>query len=498
MRIFLIILVLFSISLIPENIGFNFEFELRPLVFAVLTCGMILQLSFSVWRKDVELKKTKFKFVSIDLAYTSCVLLTILSFVTKAQSIYAFHYTFVASGMLVVYFFIRIMNLNEISFLRKKNYSPDGNFVPNDFVNKFKVQSTKNQVQILIVGIVFIIAAIGLVQFVMGKPVVSTFGRTSFLGCFLAMNVPIAFGLVLATWKRPHLSIRYSAPACAGRYRVFGIQLLKLLSLVAFVVLLGVTVLTKSRSALIALAVVLPLMIIATKSQRHKEKSNDCQKPKTKLYKKIRRVLFSCLGVLVALFFIFNIGKAVYKIRPMSASGRVLIWKVSAEMFKKNPVSGVGFGNFANTYNFYQANYFASGKGSVINKMTAGQIRHAYNWYLETAAEFGVFGLVFFGIFWWLILMEIYKIFLPRNTRKNTENIQTEYRTPNTEYFLNMGMAGAVLCFMIMSLFQFPRKIIPTYLMFNFALAWIVNANLEENSKAQMINNKQIPKEENL
>ena len=169
----------------------------------------------------------------------------------------------------------------------------------------------------------------------------------------------------------------------------------------------------------------------------------------------------------------------------MSASGRVLIWKVSAEMFKKNPITGVGFGNFANTYNFYQATYFASGKGSVINKMTAGQIRHAYNWYLETAVEFGLFGLIVFGIFWWMILVEIYKEFCPRNTRKARKESETEHRTrdsaprmlgPNTDY-LSLGMAGAVLCFMIMSLFQFPRKIIPTYLLFNVALAWIVTAN---------------------
>ena len=183
----------------------------------------------------------------------------------------------------------------------------------------------------------------------------------------------------------------------------------------------------------------------------------------------------------------------------MSASGRVLIWKVSAEMFKKNPISGVGFGNFANYYNLYQAEYFASGKGSEINKMTAGQVRHAYNWYLETAAEFGVFGLVVFCIFWWLILMEVYKVFFPQNTSVkcrinfDTKNILTHHPalssalplqggelTDNgqrTTDYGTTGLAGAVLCFLIMSMFQFPRMIIPTYLMFNFALAWIVTVN---------------------
>ncbi len=105
----------------------------------------------------------------------------------------------------------------------------------------------------------------------------------------------------------------------------------------------------------------------------------------------------------------------------------VSTWKFSEEMFRKNPITDVGFGNFANYYNLYQAEYFHSGKGSVINKMTAGQIRHSYNWYLETAVEFGIFGLIVFGIFWWLILKEVYKVFKPRNTRNKRKNLITHH-----------------------------------------------------------------------
>jgi hypothetical protein len=38
-------------------------------------------------------------------------------------------------------------------------------------------------------------------------------------------------------------------------------------------------------------------------------------------------------------------------------------------------------------------------------------------------------------------------------------------------------MAGSVVCFMVMSLFHFPRKVVPTWLVFNYALAWVVTAN---------------------
>jgi len=106
--------------------------------------------------------------------------LTVISFVTKTPNINAFHFVFVAVGMFVVYFVIRFENSDEILLQSKIIYS--------------------------VVGIGFIVVVIGLIQFVMGKPLVSTFGRTSYLGCFMAMNVPLAFSLVLATTESKGLS----------------------------------------------------------------------------------------------------------------------------------------------------------------------------------------------------------------------------------------------------------------------------------------------------
>jgi len=426
---------------------------------------------------------------SIDIAFIAVTILTVISFVTKTESINAFHYVFVQVGMAVVYFFIRSKKWESAKVGRAKM--------------GMKIPQTPFMKGGIIVGIGFIVAIIGLIQFAMGKPVVSTFGRTSFLGCFLAMNAAIALGTLLNIPNEVTLySCSYSTtcPETEGargrneqsqsEERKPIISIINVGILIAFVVILGVVILTKSRTAMIAMAVVLPIMIFATKARRLKEKKKSVEKKelKTKLYKRKSVKLLLCLGVLVALFLVFNIGKAVYRIRPMSASGRVLIWKVSAEMFRKNPISGVGFGNFANQYNLYQAEYFASGKGSVINKMTAGQIRHAYNWYLETAVEFGALGLIVFGMFWWLILKEIFKTF--KNIQYSTRNAQFSSKEIKTDHglrttpayaghadYVTLGMAGEVLCFMIMSLFQFPRMIIPTYLLFNIALAWIVNTN---------------------
>jgi len=120
------------------------------------------------------------KITSIDVAYFAAIILTVISFVTKTPNINAFHFVFVAVGMFVVYFVIRFENSDEILLQSKIIYS--------------------------VVGIGFIVVVIGLIQFVMGKPLVSTFGRTSYLGCFMAMNVSLAFGLVLATTESKGLS----------------------------------------------------------------------------------------------------------------------------------------------------------------------------------------------------------------------------------------------------------------------------------------------------
>ena len=184
LRMIGIIILLFSISLVPEIVNLDFTIELRALVFAVLVCSLILKIGLVDPLNNELVVKLKRKFTSIDIAYIATIGLTIISFVMKVQNINAFHFAFVAVGMLVVYFAVRFANLDDILLPSKIIYN--------------------------VVGIAFIIAVIGLVQFIMDKPVISTFGRTSFLGCFLAMNVPLAFGLLLATRNVPLESNRLS------------------------------------------------------------------------------------------------------------------------------------------------------------------------------------------------------------------------------------------------------------------------------------------------
>ena len=436
-KILIIVLILFSILLVQVNFRLDLTLQLCSLIFAILVCFLLLIFGKIAWHKNSELKKTKCIFSTLDFVYPLCIFFTIVSLFFASRNTVFFHYAFVAIGMFCVFIFARTEEFNNLIGCFSKK--------------KLLVNS--------IIFIVFINSLIGVSQFIFGKEIIGTFGYSSFFGCYLAINVPITFGFFWPLWESRKTGNQLSDIRC----RFCGA-----LSFMAFLIILGVVILTKSRSAFIGVGIVLPIMYL-----RFTNYNLRFLKSKVRLFSAI------CILVALALF----CGKFLYKLKPMSAVGRTLIWRVSSKIFFKNPVSGVGFGNFANQYNLYQADFFAFEKGTVINKMTAGQIRHAYNWYLETAAEFGIFGLVVFGIFWWLVLKEVYKAFKPYKKYKDIEEKQTEYGILNTDY-LTLGMAGSVLCFMIMCLFQFPNKIIPTYLIFNVALAWIVNTNQKNSHKS--------------
>jgi O-antigen ligase len=217
------------------------------------------------------------------------------------------------------------------------------------------------------------------------------------------------------------------------------------------------------------------------------------------------------------------VSRQLYMLKPISGAGRVLIWSVAARMVMHAPFTGVGFGNYANRYNLFQAEYFAQGGGSVPQRMAADPCRHAFNEPLEVAAELGMPGLLVFTVFCGLILKEVWEVVTSKGTsvagtpvrqcsefvihysvnEEQSQEVPQRCRswrhgadaardgcggtghTPSSKEaaptvkpdYLTLGMAGAVVCFMVMSLFHFPRKVVPTWLVFNYALAWIVTAN---------------------
>lgn len=97
------------------------------------------------------------------------------------------------------------------------------------------------------------------------------------------------------------------------------------------------------------------------------------------------------------LFFSFIYG--MYQLRPISANGRLLIWKVTAQMIQDRPLTGFGAGGFKQHYMHYQATYLKA-RGTEQEKYIAGNNHLVYNEPLRMTVEYGVLGMI---IYIWFI-----------------------------------------------------------------------------------------------
>lgn len=90
------------------------------------------------------------------------------------------------------------------------------------------------------------------------------------------------------------------------------------------------------------------------------------------------------------LLFVTMITIGAYLIKKESADGRFLIWKVATLAAMKTPASGVGWNNVAGAYGKAQEVYFASGNGSVAEKLVADAPAYVFNEYLQVAIAYGI------------------------------------------------------------------------------------------------------------
>lgn len=112
------------------------------------------------------------------------------------------------------------------------------------------------------------------------------------------------------------------------------------------------------------------------------------------LMKISRRKLLSVMLCLVAFVSIASFG--AYKLKPESAYGRLLIWRISMDAVSSAPLNGVGWQCVAGAYGNAQESFFASGKGSSEDVMTAEPQQYVFNEYLQIAIAFGIPALLLF------------------------------------------------------------------------------------------------------
>jgi len=135
-----------------------------------------------------------------------------------------------------------------------------------------------------------------------------------------------------------------------------------------------------------------------------------------------------------------------------SSSGRIVIWKFTEIMIKDHPILGSGIGTYKYNTLRYQAKFFEQGDNRSIYSYSWAD--KAHNEYLQLWAELGIIGL---AIFIWLIITYFnYGIrYLKREKDGQKQGIM-------------IGLMGAVVAFLIDSIFWFPL-----HLSANLSLFWL-------------------------
>ncbi len=154
-----------------------------------------------------------------------------------------------------------------------------------------------------------------------------------------------------------------------------------------FVIFAIVIVYTASRAAFLALVV----MGLAF-TYRHYQDN-------------IRKWKYWTIGIAMAAS--ISLVTVLYAIRPASADGRLLIWKVTSKMITDAPTVGSGIGYFDDHYSRYQAAYLASEKASFNEKYLSGKVHFPFNEYLGIWVENGLMGLFLFLL---MVCIPIYAV----------------------------------------------------------------------------------------
>lgn len=85
----------------------------------------------------------------------------------------------------------------------------------------------------------------------------------------------------------------------------------------------------------------------------------------------------------------------MYMYRPLSADGRLLIWKICIKhIIEEKPLLGHGIGGFHREYMPAQAEYFASGCATEAEVLLAADNTFPFNEFIRIACEFGIIGVL--------------------------------------------------------------------------------------------------------
>jgi len=191
---------------------------------------------------------------------------------------------------------------------------------------------------------------------------------------------------ISGTFGTPTLFIAMITPAIPTALTVYYLNdkpFYKNFSLIGLALIIMVLPLTLNRASWLAAAIGTAVFFILKNHEIIKTWINN------NLIKKIGLII---APVVILLTFI----TALYFIRPTSADSRLLIWRISYNMFKDNPITGIGFGNYSHKYMDYQADFFKDDSHVEKYSMIAGNVNHAHNEFIQLLVETGIIGLSLF------------------------------------------------------------------------------------------------------
>lgn len=120
------------------------------------------------------------------------------------------------------------------------------------------------------------------------------------------------------------------------------------------------------------------------------------------LHKKFQAVfnnIFKKVIFVIALIIILTTSSVfLYNYKQNSAFGRAFIWKISLDIIKEHPISGVGYEKYFAAHNDYKSKYFIKNAETELReeRITA-DVPFAFNEFIQTTVELGIIGLLLLG-----------------------------------------------------------------------------------------------------
>lgn len=257
---------------------------------------------------------------------------------------------------------------------------------------------------------------------------------------FIAITGILGLGLFL--FKQQFLTILRSSSKFLDIYNHIAFKYVPLLSVISTLFILS---LTGSRAAYLSFFIggILLFELKYALIRKHFLKNK-------KLFG-----FFLIAGTLVLIF-------GLYYLKPASADGRILIWKISTAMLSDNLFFGVGFDNFITHYMNYQADYFATHENS-LEIMVADDAYYAYNEFLQFFIENGLLGVT-------LLI----------------KTVIIAFKTKASEQFkcLMLIVHISIIALMIFACFSYPSQILPIKLVGVVLIGMLSNLDIRTKKMA--------------